>query len=481
MVARNNLSDFFKKEGTWFFILVLFAVFLRFFSFFPSELDHDESTYAIIGNSILNGKQLYSDVTDTKPVGIFLVYAALQYLFGYSIFMKRLFVAVLVGVSAFLVRKVSKHLFNDRKAANAAALIYIFYTSIWTYFGLSPNTELYFNFFTIASLLLFIRDKKTSLLFAGLLAGIGFMFKYLVLLDFAAFMLFFFFKDILEKGFGIKLLLRYFMSGIAFLIPFGLTALYFKLQGRFDDFVFISFIVPQNYGSSSALLNYIVMLGDLLIRFFPITFFIVIGIIKGRKFIANKWQLFFLFWVCAVLIAMYLPGKGLSHYSVQLILPLSFIAGLYFHDSLKVNRISNFLFRGKSGAVVLLVIVIALQVISFSENYIENDLQLEIVEYIEPRIDDDDFVFVGNYEQVLYYLMHKEPPSKYVHSNIIFTDLHTAFEFDNVAEINRIMNLQPTYVMLQHDNKILQPIIDQEYRLDTVFNNKVRLYRHIDE
>ena len=63
-------------------ILIFFltvSVGLRFFSFFPSVLDHDESTYLIIGRDILNGKILYTDVTDTKPVGIFLFYAVLSF------------------------------------------------------------------------------------------------------------------------------------------------------------------------------------------------------------------------------------------------------------------------------------------------------------------------------------------------------------------------------------------------------------------
>ena len=99
------------SNSGWILFLILAAIALRFFSFFPSELDHDESTYAIIGNEILKGKALYSDVTDTKPAGIFLLYAGLQFLFGYSIFMKRLFAAVIVGLTAFIVRKVSLKLF----------------------------------------------------------------------------------------------------------------------------------------------------------------------------------------------------------------------------------------------------------------------------------------------------------------------------------------------------------------------------------
>jgi len=82
-----------------FIFYVAISLALRFVSFFPSVMDHDESTYLIIGRDILNGKNLYTDVTDTKPVGIFLFYAGLEYIFGSSIFLKRLAFALLVGIS----------------------------------------------------------------------------------------------------------------------------------------------------------------------------------------------------------------------------------------------------------------------------------------------------------------------------------------------------------------------------------------------
>jgi 4-amino-4-deoxy-L-arabinose transferase-like glycosyltransferase len=116
-------------EQTPSFILILFilaSVGMRFFSFFPSLLGHDESTYMIIGRDILNGKLLYTDVTDTKPVGIFLFYAMLEFLFGSSIFMKRLAFSILVGITSFLIFKVSKKLFTNQKVAFASGIIYIF-------------------------------------------------------------------------------------------------------------------------------------------------------------------------------------------------------------------------------------------------------------------------------------------------------------------------------------------------------------------
>src|SRR5660397_66747 len=110
-------------------IILLFFLFvsvaIRFFSFFPSLLGHDESTYMIMGRDLLNGKLLYTDMTDTKPVGIFLFYAGIEFLFGSSIFMKRFVFALVVGITAFLISKVSKKIFLNNKVAFASGVIYI--------------------------------------------------------------------------------------------------------------------------------------------------------------------------------------------------------------------------------------------------------------------------------------------------------------------------------------------------------------------
>ena len=59
---------------------------MRFFSFFPSVMDHDESTYLVIADALRQGNVYLRDVIDTKPIGIFTLFAVFQILFGKSIF-----------------------------------------------------------------------------------------------------------------------------------------------------------------------------------------------------------------------------------------------------------------------------------------------------------------------------------------------------------------------------------------------------------
>lgn len=472
---------FFKKYILLTFLTV--SVLLRLFSFFPSLLDHDESTYLIIGRELLQGQELYTDVTDTKPAGIFLVYAALEFLFGGSIFMKRFVFALVVGFTAFLVFKVSKRFFENQSAAIASGLIYIFYTSIWVYHGRSPNTELLFNLTTISALLLFLQPKMKTWILGGLLMGIGFIIKYLVLFDLVAFFLFFFVIEIIRDA---KVLQRtqfwgrYVIAGLAFLLPFGLLNLWFWLDDPAHEFFYITYELPGNYGSNPSMKRYGVMLADFIGKFLPISFFLFYVILKRNNFLKGNLKWFFVVWVFSILTAIYLPGKEFSHYTIQLMLPLSLIAGLFFHSEFKPDKFSSIVFSEKTGLILLVIIVMAIQIISFNNEMLEPDYPREVAAAIQLELDEGEDVFVGNYQQIVYYLLDLDSPTKYVHSNLLFTETHKAFKINADEELSRIMRTQPDFVIMERENSEIISLMGNKYQLMKAFNQgRIRLYRLI--
>ncbi|MEM6379055.1 MAG: hypothetical protein AAF705_12640 [Bacteroidota bacterium] len=82
---------------------IALATLLRFCSFFPSVINHDESTYLVIADMLTKGAIYWVDYADTKPVGIFTLLAAFQLLFGKSIVLFRLLAALCLAFSAFLL------------------------------------------------------------------------------------------------------------------------------------------------------------------------------------------------------------------------------------------------------------------------------------------------------------------------------------------------------------------------------------------
>lgn len=471
-----------SEKHIWLVFLTV-SVALRLFSFFPSVLDHDESTYLIIGRELLQGKELYTDVTDTKPAGIFLFYAALEFLFGGSIFMKRFVFALVVGFTAFLVYKVSKRFFENHKAAVASGFIYIFYTSLWVYHGRSPNTELLFNLTTIGALLLFLQPKTKTWIFGGLLMGIGFIIKYLVLFDIVAFFLFFFVADILRDKKIIQrtgFWFRYFFSGLAFLLPFALLNLWFWLDDPAHDFFYVTYELPGNYGSDPSLKRYGIMLADFIGKFLPISFFVFYMVFKRSHFLKGNIKWFFAVWVFSSLIAIYLPGKEFSHYTIQLMLPLSIIAGLFFHSEFKPDNYSSIVFSGKSGLVLLVLFILVVQIISFNNEVLKPDYPRKVAAAIQQEMDAGEDVYVADYEQIVYYLLDLDSPTKYVHPNLIFTETHKAFKINVDRELGHIMSKEPDFIIVEKEGVRMTKLMGKKYQLMKAMNKgKIHLYRLI--
>jgi len=468
-----------RNQKTIFIFYIVISVALRFFSFFPSVMDHDESTYLIIGRDILNGKDLYEDVTDTKPVGIFLFYAALEFLFGSSIFLKRLFFSLIVGITGFLVFKVSLKLFSERKTAFASGVIYILYVSIWNLHGLSPNTELLFNFFTICGLLLFLHSGLWNYFAGGLLMGAGFMVKYVVLFDFAAFMFFFFLKEIANPENRGKTAEwgKYLMAGAAFAIPFLLTNLWFWISDHFSDFVFVTYELPSNYGGSPSLKRYVVMLVDFTAKFLPISFLVFYVALKKEKSFMQNQGWFFMVWVCFVLFAMYIMGKEFSHYTIQLMLPFSLVAGLFFHPGFNSGAVPEKLYSGKTGAILLTSILLTVQINGIYNEIIKPDYEREVAAYLSERMDPGDQIYVSNYHQIVYYLLKIDSPTKFIHSNLLFTDTHKSFNINAEQEIKRILGNSPRFVIIKDQNTRMKNLISGKYtELKDFDKNKIQIY-----
>lgn len=476
------MKTLFSEKYVWLVFLTV-SIALRLFSFFPSVLDHDESTYLIIGRDILQGKELYTDVTDTKPAGIFLFYAALEFLFGGSIFMKRFVFALVVGFTAFLVYNVSKRFFENQKAAIAAGLIYIFYTSVWVYHGRSPNTELLFNLTTVSSLLLFLRLKLKPWILGGLLMGIGFIIKYLVLFDLVAFFLFFFITEIIRDS---KVLQRtqfwgrYVLAGLAFLLPFALLNLWFWMDDPAHDFFYVTYELPGNYGNNPSLKRYGIMLADFTGKFLPISFFLFYVILNRNNFLKGKLKWFFAAWVFSIFIAIYLPGKEFSHYTIQLMLPLSLLAGLFFHTELRKDKYTSMVFSEKTGLALLFSGILVIQIISFNNEVLKPDYPREVAAAIQQELELGEGVYVADYEQIVYYLLDLDSPTKFVHPNLLFTETHKAFNINVDSELTQIMNNEPDFIVVEKETGRMAKLMGKKYQLMKELNQgKIRLYRLI--
>ena len=201
MNHKANFLDRLERHKYLVF-LCLFAItfVLRFHSLIPITLDRDEATYAVFADHLLNGSELYKDIQDIKPPGIFLVYCGIQLLFGKSLIAIRLMSMLVVSSAAFFLYLFKRKWGFELIPSLLSSVIYIL--SFNYFFGLSGNTELYFIWCFALGLLLFKTATNAGGYFlSGLVIGIGLVIKQHIAFDFAALGLFFLVSSIKENQF----------------------------------------------------------------------------------------------------------------------------------------------------------------------------------------------------------------------------------------------------------------------------------------
>jgi 4-amino-4-deoxy-L-arabinose transferase-like glycosyltransferase len=461
---------------------------LRFFSFFPSVIDQDESTYLEVARMLLSGKLLYVDMVDIKPPGIFLILAFFQAVFGYSIFVLRLLTALWIAVTAFMLYITAKMLVRDAKSAFASGIIYIFMISTWSFFGISLTPEIFFNLFTIVALVLLLKNQSTlNFIIAGLVAGLGFLIKYFVLFDFAAFMLFLVIIGYRsEKGLNFKrVIISNFLAGIGFIIPFAVVNLFYYLNGHFDDFYNIVYLAPARYPSAFDAWKMLKFILEFHLLFLPV-FFMFYYVLSGRKQsmpAIQQAKLLAVTWAAFALVAVLIAGKTFGHYTIQLMLPVSLLAGLFFHSERTHPSYINRIISPKTGGIIFAILIITITFLK-NEYYTRKDIPREIAAYLKPRLNEADVIYAGNYHHILYYLLKKDSPTKYIHRTLLFKDTHIrALNINTDEEFRKIMAARPVYIITMKDFPagMMKDFIMTNYTLEKEFEGEIKLFRRTAE
>lgn len=102
-------------------LLTGLAVAVRFPFFFPAVIDHDESTFLLIGQSWWNGFLPYTQVWDVKPPLVFGVFAGIIAVAGDSLVGIRLAGALCVSLTAWWVYLIGRRTWTIGAAAVSAA------------------------------------------------------------------------------------------------------------------------------------------------------------------------------------------------------------------------------------------------------------------------------------------------------------------------------------------------------------------------
>jgi 4-amino-4-deoxy-L-arabinose transferase-like glycosyltransferase len=452
--------------------LMVFAVAARLLSFFPSVINHDESTYLVIAQTLLQGYTYFVDYIDTKPPGIFWILAGFLAVFGKSIVLFRAFVAIIIATTAFGLYLIQLTMGQSRKVALGTALIYILLSSLFTFYGISPNTETFFNCFTVFAFWLVLSKRRGwTYLLAGFLLGAGFMIKYVVVFDAAAFGVWLLWEQVVKRrNWGI-FWGRAFALIAGFLIVPGITLMYYHQQNTLETWWFHSVIVSSRYPELHQWQDYFIFPMDFFLRFLPVTLFYLL--VLRTKRIGRETKMPYLIWSGFAFFSVMLPGNAYGHYFIQFMLPFSLLAGLIW--SLTPEELPAWM-RWIHQKIILrrtLVGFVVLTLFFQYNDYLKKpDYPKLIANYLQPKMQVTDNLYTGNGSQILYLLLNKKVPNKYVHPSLFWEEKHlTAMEIDIEAEVGTIQASRPKYVIIKDElwDDRFDSWLETSYHLDTTF------------
>ncbi len=441
-----------RPSATWLrlFAFCGLAVLLRWGTFSLSVIDHDESTYIVIADALLRGEVYLRDVIDIKPIGIFWIYAALIKLTGGSIPLLRLAAALVVGLGAWGLSLANWRATHRRVPGDIAGVAYCLMCSVFTDYGNSPNTELFFNLGTIAAVALAVAPRTGGRRadpfwhwpVAGLLLGLGCVIKPFVAAEALAVGLFGVWYYGRRHDFP-----RLLAAGAAlvagFALPVAGVVAYYAQLGLLDAFYFYTFTVAGAYPAELAWYPRLEFAANYLLRYAPLVL-LGGGALVRRSFPAElrRWNVFLLLQFLLVTAAIVLTGKRFGHYQIQLHPVLALWVGACAGYAYREVWRRRWVIPTVGGLALLLGVT---QAIYYGQ---KRDKGREVAAYFRERLLPGEEVFGMNAPQIAYHLLDRPSPTPYVHASLLYYDHHLAafqIDLDHVAQ-RLIDNPRLTYL-----------------------------------
>ncbi|MBC8105854.1 MAG: hypothetical protein H7Z14_04635 [Anaerolineae bacterium] len=392
---------------------------LRFIRDLP---DWDLATYALIGNEMAHGEQLYSDIWDMKPPGIFASFALAEWItrgsHEWSAYLLSVIASITTTIAIYFAGAAQgckqlppRPILGERQGEGSffSSTAGLWPAAIWTCVSLQPalgaylpNTEAFINAF-LATSLAAVLSRRTII--AGVALAIATLFKQVAIapaIALATWMLFA--KQ--ERPRRVFLMLA--IIPLAWIIMFT----YFALTGRGELFYQTNFIYSSFYGGNVAanLVSAFVpthLFPAAMIELLPLVLLAIVGLIlcKRRSFLIALFV--------GAFIAVAMPGQFFEHYYQLWLIPLSLAAACALMSIKRRLAITV-------GSIVCIGLLIlqshwwilspreraaALHPATFFLNVADTGTELRSL------LRDDETMFAWCDEVQLYWLANKRPPA----------------------------------------------------------------------
>lgn len=258
MHRKSADSSWWRKWSPLIFLAIAGIIFLQArIKLLAIPLERDEGSFAYIGHWLLRGKDMYTDMLDSKLPGLYAIYAFATTLFGYhatGVHMGLLITNIAAAIFFFLMLR---DLFNHYVAAIATSFFLILVSSPNVNGFAAHATQLLLPFLIGGCWFFWKGAEKNKLIYfflAGLMIGLSFTIKQQTAI-FGILLAALWWPVRLKwhKKEGARLPVNeWILLGIGGILPVLMTIGYFKLTNRFDEFIFWTYTQPLKLSGSMA-------------------------------------------------------------------------------------------------------------------------------------------------------------------------------------------------------------------------------------
>ena len=388
------------KKLVFLIFFILFGVLVPI-CYLSRPLFIDESVYLMIGAFVKNGALLYHDVAEVKPPGIFYLAALVFSVAGKSFIAVRVLTFVVNIASALLILKLGTKI-KDKNVGMLASILFLVSVYLPSFQGHYYLAEPFTVFFILLSVLFFLKEGYRSRFIAGLLLGIGFLFKQETILLSGVFFLFYLlhlrFKSNRTKEYVINSVKNLTLIFLGCIVPFVLTFIYFLMMGVESEMLYYTIFYymsdfESHYRVSLLIFGFFSYLPILLLS---VSMVLYTGYSFLREKTMNKKHLFLVLW----LLILSIPAITVfvDHRVLYALPPASLLSAILISNLYKISKRKQISNQVKCFIISTLLIttVIALgtniSLLNFGEDV--ND-QIRSVREIEQYVDGNVYTFTA--------------------------------------------------------------------------------------
>lgn len=464
----------------WVLFLIILVLVLRLPSLVMPHHYGDEEIYYVMGRAWREGVPLYKAMFDHKPPLIYMMAGIAPTMLAF-----RGLLAALMVLHTILFWKLAQLFWQKTRPfmAYVSSFIFVLVTTLPTFEGLTVNAELLMMIPVTAAILILWQTKQSEwkrFLVAGLLGGIGWLFKIPVAADMVAAGLYFFVFNKMSLKEGVRALFSWtFLAYVlAFVAPLLLTFGYYYLKGTGPDYLATVLTVNLGYVSSWSTSTYVFnpFKSGLFVRAIVLIVF-TLGLYIARKKLDKSFVLAAL-WVGFALFGALLSARPYPHYLQELTAPFALLLPFVF-------VVENILSWIVIGVVAIAGILIQKQInfwgyptLSVYRTYWEyvtgkigwDDYlgrfdnakrNYKIAQYLNERLQEDEQIYIWGTDPTVYNLTNRLPSGgKY----IVSFHVHDLQKYDYT--ISNLLESNPKYILIlpgSGEFPALTTLIDQKY------------------